>query len=118
MTESFLSHIIKLARQTEGGHLSIGRGGATFYYTRPGYGRCSYEGGNAEDWKAAAIEAGLPVIDSRNADFLEVAKLVTKGPMIAVAQQPERPPFHSFSYAPLKHVAESYRAIGAEVYNI
>ena len=118
MTEPFLSEVIELVKKTEGGHLSIGRGAATFYYTKPGYGRCSYEGGNPEIWKAAAIEAGLPVIDSRKADFLAVAKLVTKGPMIAVAQQPDRPPFHSLSYAPLKHVAESYRAIGAEVSNI
>ena len=52
---------IARALATEGGHLSIGRGGATLHFER---GRLS---GCSEDAiKTAAIAAGLPVIDSRN----------------------------------------------------
>ena len=58
---------IARALATEGGHLSIGRGGATLHFER---GRLS---GCAEDAiKTAAIAAGLPVIDSRNVPFDEV----------------------------------------------
>ena len=98
---------------TEGGHLSIGRGGATLHFER---GRLS---GCAEDAiKTAAIAAGLPVIDSRNVPFDEVWALAVRGPMIAVGEPPGSPPYHALSYAPLAFVAQAYRAAGAEVFNL
>jgi len=104
---------IARALATEGGHLSIGRGGATLHFER---GRLS---GCAEDAiKTAAIAAGLPVIDSRNVPFDEVWALAVRGPMIAVGDPPSSPPYHALSYAPLAFVAEAYRAAGAEVFNM
>ena len=104
---------IARALATEGGHLSIGRGGATLHFER---GRLS---GCAEDAiKTAAIAAGLPVIDSRNVPFDEVWALAVRGPMIAVGEPPGSPPYHALSYAPLAFVAQAYRAAGAEVFNL
>ena len=104
---------IARALATEGGHLSIGRGGATLHFER---GRLR---GCAENVvKAAAIAAGLPVIDSRTVPFDEVWALAVRGPMIAVGEPPSPPPYHALSYAPLAFVAEAYRAAGAEVFNM
>ena len=104
---------IARALATEGGHLSIGRGGATLHFERSRLSGC------AEDvMKAAAIAAGLPVIDSRNVPFETAWALAVRGPMIAVGEAPSPPPCHALSYAPLAFVAEAYRAAGAEVFNI
>jgi hypothetical protein len=46
---------------TEGGHLSIGRGGFTLYYAHG----ARLSGYDCEQVKACCIAAGLPVIDSR-----------------------------------------------------
>jgi hypothetical protein len=50
--------------------------------------------------------------------FEQVARLAISGPMTAVGEDPSRPPYHAFSYAPLAVVAQAYRAAGAEVFNI
>ena len=55
---------IARALATEGGHLSIGRGGATLYFERGWLSGC-----HEERIKAEAIAAGLPVIDSRSVPF-------------------------------------------------
>lgn len=98
---------------TEGGCLMLGRGGATLYF---GHGWLS--GCNEEAVKAAAIEAGLPVIDSRNVPFETVWDLAVRGPMIAVGRPPGQPPYNSLSSAPLAEMARAYRAAGAEVFNL
>ncbi len=101
------------ALATSGGHLSIGRGGWTLHYEN-----CRLSGYLADEIKAAAIQAGVPVIDSRCAPFDVVAQLVVRGPMIAVNQAPSPRPWGSFAYAPLAAVAAAYRAAGAEVFNV
>ena len=108
------ANLIAKALTTEGGHLSIGRGGFILWY---GDG-CRLLGHDSEPIKAACIEAGLPVIDSRGAPFDAVAQLVIRGPMVAVGAPPDPPPHRPFSYAPLVAVAAAYRAAGAEVVNL
>jgi hypothetical protein len=105
---------ISRALATEGGHLSIGRGGFSLYFARGAH----LSGYDCEPVKAACIAAGLPVIDSRMVDFAAVARLAIKGPMIAVGEPPSPPLYHALSYAPLVVVAASYRAAGAEVWNL
>ncbi len=104
---------IARALATAGGHLSIGRGGATLYFERGWLSGC-----HPEQIKAEAIAAGLPVIDSRDVPFDAVYDLAVRGPMIAVGEPPGDPPYHALSYAPLAVVAEAYRAAGAEVFNL
>jgi hypothetical protein len=105
--------VIAQALATEGGHLAIGRGGYTIWFARgsrqPGY--------DCETIKAAAIAAGLPVIDSRRVAFDIVARLAMSGPMIAVGEPASLPPYGAFAYAPLAYVAQAYREAGAEVFN-
>jgi hypothetical protein len=76
---------------TEGGHLSIGRGGFTLYFAHG----ARLSGYDCEQVKACCIAAGLPVIDSRMVAFEDVVR-----------------------YAPLAVLANAYRAAGAEVFNI
>ena len=68
--------------------------------------------------KALCIAHGLPVIDSRDVPFEAVWKLAVNGPMIAVGHAADEPPWHALSDAPLRIVAEAYRAAGAEVLNL
>jgi hypothetical protein len=100
--------------RTEGGHLSIGRGGFTLYYARG----ATLSGYDCESIKACCIAAGVPVIDSRIVAFEDVVRLAVRGPMAAVGEEPSPPPYHAFSYAPLVSLAGAYRAAGAEVFNI
>jgi hypothetical protein len=100
--------------RTEGGHLSIGRGGFTLYYARG----ATLSGYDCETIKAVCIAAGVPVIDSRMVAFEDVVRLAVRGPMAAVGEEPSPPPYHAFSYAPLVSLAGAYRAAGAEVFNI
>jgi hypothetical protein len=60
---------IASALRTEGGHLSIGRGGFTLYYA----GGARLSGYDCEPIKPCCIAAGLPVIDSRMVTFEEVS---------------------------------------------
>jgi hypothetical protein len=100
--------------RTEGGHLSIGRGGFTLYYARG----ATLSGYDCESIKACCIAAGVPVIDCRMVAFENVVRLAVRGPMAAVGEEPSLPPYHAFSYAPLAALAIAYRAAGAEVFNI
>jgi hypothetical protein len=104
---------IARALATPGGHLSVGQGGFTLHFD---HSRLS--GYDDAVIKPAAIAAGLPVIDSRPVPFEIAAKLVIRGPMIAVNRTPDAPPWHAFAYAPLGAVAAVYRKAGAEVANI
>jgi hypothetical protein len=105
---------IDAALATQGGHLSIGRGGFTLHYSDgamlAGYG--------CEAIKAQCIAAGLPVIDSRCVAFDVVAHLTLAGLLVAVGREPEPAPWHGLSYVPLRVVAARYAAAGAEVSNI
>jgi hypothetical protein len=105
---------IASALRTEGGHLSIGRGGFILYYA----GGARLSGYDCEPIKACCIAVGLPVIDSRMAALEDVVRLAVSGPMPAVGEDPNPPPYHALSYAPLAVLANAYRAAGAEVFNI
>jgi hypothetical protein len=112
MTENYGETIAK-ALATEGGHLFTGRGGFSLHY-ESGW----LSGYDCETVKAAAVAAGLPVIDSRMIDFGKVADLALRGPMIAVGKPADPPPWRALSYAPLAVVAEAYARAGAEVWNV
>jgi len=102
------------ALETEGGHLSLGRGGFTLYFGR-GARLSRYD---CEHIKASCITAGLPVIDSRVVAFEDVVRLAVRRPMVAVGEQASAPPHHALSFAPLRVVAQVYREAGAEVFNL
>ena len=104
---------IAKALATQGGHLFIGRGGFSLHYEN-GW----LSGYDCETVKAAAIAAGLPVIDSRKVDLGKVAELAIRGPMIAVGRPADPPPWNALSYAPLVAVAEAYARAGADVCNL
>jgi hypothetical protein len=87
---------IARALATQGGHLFIGRGGFSLHYEN-GW----LSGYDCETVKAAAIAAGLPVIDSRKVDLGKVADLAIRGPMIAVGRPADPPPWKALSCAPL-----------------
>lgn len=109
---------IAKALATPGGHLSIGRGGWTLHYVNEYGGESRLSWYVADQIKAQAIAAGLPVIDSRGIAFDAVAKLAISGPMVAVGRKPDPSPWHALSYAPLIEVARAYAAAGGEVYNL
>ena len=104
---------IARALATEGGHLSLGRGGFVLHYDS-----ARLSGYDCDTIKVEAIAAGLPVIDSREVPFELVAVLAISGPMVAVNQAPSARPWHGLAYAPLSFVATAYRRAGAEVHNI
>src|SRR5216684_1546359 len=108
------SDYIASALRTEGGHLSIGRGGFTLHFGRG----ARLSGYDCESFKARCIAAGLPVIDSRMVVFEDVVRLAVRGPMVAVGEEASPPPYHALSFAPIGAVAQAYRAAGAEVFNI
>jgi hypothetical protein len=105
---------IASALKTEGGHLSVGRGGFTLHF---GNGS-RLSGYDCDHIKACCIEAGLPVIDSRMVGFDQVARLSVNGPMAAVGRDADPSPWHALSFAPLGVVAKAYQEAGAEVFNI
>lgn len=105
---------IARALTTGGGHLSIGHYGATLHF---GEG-CRLSGFDLEAMKAACVTAGLPVIDTRSADFGAAARVAISGAMVAVGRPPDPAPWHALSFAPLVEVAAAYREAGAEVLNL
>jgi hypothetical protein len=115
-TDDTTGHVkfIESALATEGGYLRIGRGGFSLHFA----GGARLSGYDCETIKAECIGAGLPVIDSREAPFEKVARLAICGPLIAVDRAPDPRPYNPLSYAPLSYVADTYRAIGAEVVNL
>ncbi len=106
--------LIDRALRTDGGHLSIGRGGFTLHFGRG----CTLSGYDLESIKATCIACGLPVIDSREVPFDEAFRLAVRGPMIAVGQPADAPPWGSLSNAPLRVVGAAYRRAGADVVNL
>ena len=105
---------IKRALQTDGGHLSLGRGGFILYFGRGS----RLSGYDCEHIKVSCIAAGLPVIDNRMVAFEDVVRLAVREPMVAVGEEASPPPYHALSFAPLGVVAQAYRAAGAEVFNL
>ena len=73
---------IARALATDGGHLSIGRYGSTFYVGRD----MRHHGYDCDTIRAESIAAGLPVIDNREAPFDELVGVVLRGPMAAVGR--------------------------------
>ena len=105
---------IRRALATDGGHLGIGRGAYTLYYARG----ARLSGYDVERMKADCVAAGLPVIDSRELDFGLAVTLACRSPLIAVGEPSDPEPWHALANAPLRHVADLYRAAGAEVVNL
>ena len=104
---------IALALSTEGGHLAVGRGGATLFFASG----ASISSCDIEAIKEDCIKAGLPVIDTRLVDFGVVVRIAVSGPLVAVGVEADEPPYHALSRAPLAFVAEAYLAAGAMVWN-
>ena len=109
-----MDDLIACALATAGGHLAIGRGSNTLHYGRD----CRLSGYDVESIETACVGAGLPVIDSREVPFELVVKLAVGGPMVAVGDEPEAPPWHALAFVPLRVVAEAYRSAGAVVHNL
>ena len=105
--------MITLALHTEGGHLSIGHAGFTLWW-KGGW----LSGYIADKLKAACIARGLPVIDNRSVPLDALARVVIRGPMIAVGRPADPPPWHSLSHAPLAVVAAACRAASGHVHNV
>src|SRR5258708_25363908 len=84
------------ALQTEGGHLSIGRGG----FTLPCGRGARLSGYDCEAFKACCIAVGLPVIDSPMVAFEDVVPLPVPGPMGAAREKSSPPPHPPPSFAP------------------
>ncbi len=82
------AELIRRALHTDGGHLSIGRGGFSLHYDRG----CTLSGYDCDAMKAACIAFGLPVIDSRSVPFDAVITLAVSGPMVAVGEPASAPP--------------------------
>ena len=100
---------IENALAVEGGHLFIGHNGNILHYADGS----KWHGYDDDMMKAACIAAGLTVIDSRLVSFDSLCTVVFRGPMPAVERPPSPEPWHALSYAPLNHIVELYRAIGA-----
>jgi hypothetical protein len=106
--------LIERAKETAGGHLTVGRGGFTLHF---GEGS-TLSGYDIDKMKALCIDAGLPVIDSRCVEFDKVAELAISGPMVAVGSAPKFFLSRAFSYVSLAEWVASYRAAGAEIHNM
>ncbi len=105
--------VIAQTLATAGGHLAIGFGDARLYNDAGWLSGCV-----PDQIKAECIAAGVPVIDSRALPVDVICRLSVQGPMIAVGREPDPPPWHALSYAPLAQVAATYRNAGAEVLNL
>jgi hypothetical protein len=105
---------IASALRTEGGHLSIGRGGFTLYYS----GGARLSGCDCEQVKACCIAAGLPVIDSRMVAFEASFASRCAVRWSRLGRNRARRPTTLSPMPPLVAVASVYRSAGAEVFNI
>ena len=133
---AYYREIVAKARATPGGHLAVGPAGCTLHWVepettipvpledgRPGYdlrtrtaGRLS--GADPAILKTLCLHAGVPVLDCSAASPEVAWALVARGPMVAVGGEPDPPPSHALSHAPLAHVAALYRAADAEALTI
>jgi len=111
---TMLADYIRQALSVEGGHLSMGYGGATLHFARGAY----VSGFECETIKAACLATGVPVIDGRTVAFGPLYALVVEAPRVAVGKPADPLPWNSLSDAPLAHVTALYRAAGAEVFNV
>lgn len=105
---------VRVALQSEGGHLWIGNYGGLLHY---GAG-CRRSGFDVEAMRIAAIEAGLPVIDLRGMEPAAAARAVQTIPNVAVGGAADPKPWTALSFAPLADVADQYRRAGAAVFNV
>lgn len=103
---------IRWARACDGGHVHIGRGGASVVYSKPGYGCCHLSGHSlAHCYIAlAAMAAGVPWVDTRPVE--DIGALIG-GPMIACGAAADPAPWGGFSRAPRAAVFAWLRHHGA-----
>jgi len=109
-----IEQLISKARETAGGHLSVGRGGCSLHIDDGQ----TLSGCDIDNMKQLCIDSGLPVIDSRRVPFDTVADLAINGPMVAVGSAPRFFPSRAFSYVSLQEHVAMYRAAGAEIHNM
>ena len=104
---------------TNGGFLSIGRGGWSLNMSR--HHRLSgYESDIDFPIAQACILLGIPILDSTTIPderILETIRMPMAAPEGEADAEPEGG-YHSFSLAPFPVVARMYVAIGATVYNL
>jgi len=102
------------ALQTEGGHLSLGRGAFILYFGRS----ARFSGYGCEHVKACCIAAGLPVIDSRMVAFEDVVRLAVVDRWSRSAMRQARRPIMRSPSPRSVWWRKPYRAAGAEVFNL
>lgn len=104
---------VRRACAFEGGHLFVHAGGHTLTFAGG-----SLSGYDTEAFKARCIAAGLAVIDTRPLDPAVAFRLAVDTPLVAGTHCAGTPPWDGTERAPLRNVAEAYRAAGAEVLNV
>ena len=110
-TQDQRAEAIRNALAVEGGHLLIDHNGKNLHYADC----ANWHSYDDDAMKAACITSGLTVIDSRTVSFGSLCAVVIRGPMPAIGRPSSTEPWHALSYAPLSHILELYRAIGAEI---
>lgn len=114
--ESILSHV-EILRNAY--FATVGRGGWTIRYNHPGYLSSELKGYGdvTENIIQCAILLGIPVCDSTTISDDDIYDVV-RFPMPAPEDQCDKPPYGSFSRAPITHVFKLYKNLGAMVYNL
>jgi hypothetical protein len=76
--------------------------------------------GDGEPYRSILIAAGVLVIDSRGAEYGDVARIAIRRPMPGFQEQVARDGFGdgALSYLPAQTIAAEYAAIGAQVFNL
>ena len=110
-TQDQRAEAIRNALAVDEGHLFIGHNGKNLHYADC----ANWHSYDDDAMKAACITSGLTVIDSRTVSFGSLCAVVIRGPMPAIGRPSSTEPWHALSYAPLSHILELYRAIGAEI---
>jgi len=105
---------ITSALQTEGGHLSIGRGGFILWFGR-GARLSGYDASISR--RTASRLARRSSTAGWSPSKISCASLSVDRWRRSVRRRARRP-YHALSFAPLCVVAQAYRAAGAEVFNL
>lgn len=105
---------VRLALATEGGHVSIGHGGASVHYAHEPGAAATLSGYSLTHCYTAlaAMVAGAPWVDTR--PVADVGRLI-RAPMIACGRAADPRPWHGLSFAPRAHVFETLRRLGAHL---
>lgn len=104
------------------GYGSVGRGGYSLHYIPSPQGNLTYGKATLSGYgdinsplMQVAIKLGIPVKDSTIIPDDRIIETL-KFPMVGL-QEIDSKPYNSLSYAPLSHVFNLYRELGAKIYN-